>query len=198
MRILCVDDDYLSLNALKVLLQPNEVIIYTNPLEAIEFFRKEKVDIVILDIRMPQMNGVEVAKKLREINQDIKIILLSTFIESSMLKEIIQHKINGYLLKTNPEGILKSIHSVMNHQSVFDDTILPTIHFEQTNHYIDELSEIENKIVQLIAKGYNNQEIAQQLSYSLGTIRNYVSNILEVLQLRDRTQLVVYYYTKEK
>lgn len=197
MKILCVDDDALALNALKILLIPNEVIAIQNPIDALSKF-DTSFDIAILDIRMPEMNGIELAKHLRKINPDIKIILLSTFVEHAFIKQVIAEKINGYLLKSNPEGILESIHSVMNHQSVFDNSILPTMHFSESQQPIEDLSNIENEIVAYIAQGYNNQEIAEKMAYSLGTIRNYVSSILEKLALRDRTQLVVFYYTRKK
>lgn len=178
MKILCVDDDALALNALKILLIPNEVIAIQNPIDALSKF-DTSFDIAILDIRMPEMNGIELAKHLRKINPDIKIILLSTFVEHAFIKQVIAEKINGYLLKSNPEGILESIHSVMNHQSVFDNSILPTMHFSESQQPIEDLSNIENEIVAYIAQGYNNQEIAEKMAYSLGTIRNYVSSILE-------------------
>lgn len=198
MKIFCIDDDKLVLSSLKMLLEPNEVITFTSAFEGIEYFKKNDCDIVLLDIRMSELNGIEVAKRLRKIKPNCKIVLLSTFIEIDILKDVISEKFNGYLLKTNPDCILQSLESVFQGQVVFHDAILPNLSLSSTIDLSNKLNETEQTILSLIAKGYNNQEIAEELSYSLGTVRNYISNILEILDLRDRTQLVVYYYTGKK
>ncbi len=198
MKICCIDDDKLVLASLKMILETHEVITFTSPIEGIEYLKSNPCDIILLDIRMGELNGIETAKRLRNINPDFKIVLLSTFIEINVLKEVISEKLNGYLLKTSPDSILQSLESVYQGQMVFHDAILPNLSLTTTTDLSTELSETELVILELVAKGYNNQEIADELSYSLGTIRNYISNILETLDLRDRTQLVVYYYTGKK
>lgn len=198
MKICCIDDDKLVLSSLKMILESHEVITFTSPLKGIEYLKFNLCDIILLDIRMTELNGIETAKRLRKINPDFKIVLLSTFIEINVLKEVISEKLNGYLLKTNPDSILQSLESVYQGQVVFHDAILPNLSLTNTADLSTKLNETELLILELVAKGYNNQEIANELSYSLGTIRNYISNILETLELRDRTQLVVYYYTGKK
>lgn len=198
MKILCVDDDKLVLSSLKFILENQSITCFSSPLEAIEHFKLNEFDVVLLDIRMQELDGIETAKRLRKIKADCKIVLLSTFIETSVLKEVISEKLNGYLLKTSPESILQGLESVVQGQVVFHDAILPNLTLTNTTDLSAKLSETELTILELVAKGYNNQEIADELAYSLGTIRNYISNILDILDLRDRTQLVVYYYTGKK
>lgn len=194
MKILCVDDDKLALSSLEMLLDEHEITTFTSPLDAIQHYLKNEFDIILLDIRMQELNGIETAKRIRNINPDAKIILLSTFIEPDIIKELIQLKLNGYLLKVNPECILESLKTVYNGQIVLHNEILPNLSFNKKITLPKELTPIELNILELVAKGYNNQEISDKLNYSLGTIRNYISNILEILNVRDRTQLVVYYY----
>lgn len=195
-KIISIDDDKLVLLSIQMMLSNDyEVLTFQNEQEAIMSFKENEIELVILDIRMNKINGMDIAKELRKIKSDIKIVMLSTFIENDVMKYVIKEKINGYLLKTKPEKILTSIECILSGQFVYDDTIILETEVKGNPKFEKILLNNEIKILELVAKGYNNNEIATTLGYTSGTVRNYISNILEKLGLRDRTQLVVYFYT---
>ena len=168
-----VDDDVLVLNALSTILGKSGyeiVLATTDSKKAIETYKENKVDVVILDIRMKEINGVDVAIELLEYDKDAKIMLLTTFNDSDDIMRGIDRGVLGVILKDNVASLIPAIESVSLGNKIIDN--------EQ------------------IAKGLSNKEISEKLFLSEGTVRNYISGILEKLDLRDRTQLAIYYYTK--
>ncbi len=203
MNIIIVDDDKLVSLSLKTILeaQPdiNVVAMGQNGEEAITLYSKHYPDVLLMDIRMDVMNGLDAAKAIIEQHPDAKILLLTTFSDDEYIIKAIHLGAKGYILKQAFETIAPAIHAVHNGQTVFGDEIMnkiPTLIQKQESINYEEmgLSEKEFDIIKLVSDGLNNKEIASQLYLGEGTVRNYISTILEKLDLRDRTQLACYYY----
>lgn len=196
MKILIVDDDEMVIESLDIILStdPDLEIIgkATNGNEAIEFCKKNSVDIVLMDIQMPVMDGICACRIIKKINPDIKIIMLTTFNDYKNINQSLHAGASGYLLKSDDTG-----KQIMTIKTVYAG--LPTISEEALKSF--SISKIENNltprekdILELIANGFSNKEIAKQIYISEGTVRNIISIILDKLELRDRTQLAIYYW----
>ena len=201
MRLIIVDDDCLVVSSLKTILAANGFDIIatgSNGSEAITLFNEYKPDILLMDIRMQNMTGIEASEKILAEHSDAKILLLTTFNDEEYITKAINFGCKGYILKQNIDSLVPALNAVGAGSIVFDSEIISKI--PQTkparSQFKEDLNDRETDILELVADGLNNKEIASRLSLSEGTVRNYVSSILEKLNLRDRTQLVVYYYTK--
>lgn len=210
MRIIIVDDDPLVCQSLKMIIEMGSerdkrenvevVAIGHDGTEAIEFYDREKPDIILLDIRMEEMDGLTAGRKILEKHLDAKLLYLTTFLDGDYIIEALKIGASGYLMKSSFENILSAIYAVKDGQRVFGDEIvekLPGMMKEQKRKRIELLTEREMSIVEQVAEGYNNKEISEKLYLSEGTVRNYISMVLDKLELRDRTQLAIFYY-KEK
>lgn len=198
-----VDDDKLVSLSLKTILEASGQIkihgIGTNGKEAIELYETWKPDILLMDIRMETMSGLDAGKILLQNYPDAKILLLTTFADDEYIIKALHIGVKGYLLKQNFESILPALLAVQNGQTVFGDEImerLPSFIHSVPTHDLSQypITEKELELIQKVADGCNNKEIAEALYLSEGTVRNYLSQILEKLELRDRTQLAVFYY----
>jgi two-component system, NarL family, response regulator LiaR len=199
MRILLVDDDQTIIDSLMIILSKElifKVIGYANNgSEAISFINKNQVDLVLMDIRMPKMDGIEACMHIRKANPNIKIIMLTTFKDFRSIHQALLAGANGYLLKTDDvENQIKTIKNVFNGQAVFS---LEALESFTSNQAESLLTERENSCFELIAQGYSNKEIAQRLYMTEGSVRNVISIILDKLDLRDRTQIAIYYWQKK-
>ena len=203
MNIIIVDDDKLVSLSLKTILeaQPdiNVIAMGQNGLEAIELYDLHSPDVLLMDIRMDIMNGLDAATTIIEKHPDAKILLLTTFADDEYIIKAINLGAKGYILKQAFETIAPAINAVYNGQTVFGDEIMskiPTLIQKQENVDYEAmgLTDKEFEIIKLVADGLNNKEIASELYLGEGTVRNYISTILEKLELRDRTQLACYYY----
>ena len=194
-----VDDDVLVLNALSTILGKSGyeiVLATTDSKKAIETYKENKVDVVILDIRMKEINGVDVAIELLEYDKEAKIMLLTTFNDSDDIMRGIDRGVLGVILKDNVASLIPAIESVSLRNKIIDNELNIKSLFKTTKKEFDLLTQKEIEILEQIAKGLSNKEISEKLFLSEGTVRNYISGILEKLDLRDRTQLAIYYYTK--
>lgn len=194
-----VDDDVLVLNALSTILGKSGyeiVLATTDSKKAIETYKENKVDVVILDIRMKEINGVDVAIELLEYDREAKIMLLTTFNDSDDIMRGIDRGVLGVILKDNVASLIPAIESVNLGNKIIDNELNIKSLFKTTKKEFDLLTQKEIEILEQIAKGLSNKEISEKLFLSEGTVRNYISGILEKLDLRDRTQLAIYYYTK--
>lgn len=203
MNVLIIDDDSLVSMSLKTILEAtgNITVLATgkNGQEAIQLYDQYTPDVLLMDIRMEGMTGLEAGAKILENHPDAKILFLTTFSDDEYIIKSIHIGAKGYILKQAFETIAPAINSVYNGQTVFGDEIMnkipslinkqPEINFEEWN-----VNEKEFEIIRLVAEGLNNKEIAGELYLSEGTVRNYLSTILEKLNLRDRTQLACFYY----
>lgn len=199
MKILMVDDDLLVLNALSTILGKSGyeiVLATTDSKKAIETYKENKIDVVILDIRMKDVNGVDVAIEILDFDKDAKIMLLTTFNDRDDIIRALNKGVLGVILKDNVASIIPAIESVSLGNKILDNELNLKNLFNTTKKDFDLLTQKEIEILEQIAKGLSNKEISEKLFLSEGTVRNYISGILEKLDLRDRTQLAIYYYTK--
>jgi len=205
-KVLIVDDNPAVLDGLKIILELENfdvVSLCTNAKEAIEFLENRHVDVVLMDIRMPVMDGIEGTFNIKTKFPNVKVIILTTFCEKDYIEKSLSFGADGYILKSSDaKHIVNSILSVLDGKVVMDKEIALYISdvlkrtskqlFEKTQN----LSERELEIAKLISQGYSNKEIARMLFISEGTVRNYITSILQKLNLKNRTQIAVYYLTK--
>ncbi|SDJ23257.1 response regulator transcription factor [Natribacillus halophilus] len=201
MKILIVDDDPLVCQSLKLLLEKEadiEVIgLAADGQEAIDQCETALPDVVLMDIRMPNMDGIESTKQLKVKWPELRIMMLTTFKDEQNIRLAIQAGAEGYLLKsTAVENMAQQIRALMAGGSVLDADVLQEIMNPEVHDEVDGLTERENDIAAAIAQGLSNKEIADQLFLSVGTVRNTLSVILDKLELRDRTQLAIYYWKR--
>ena len=193
MRIVIADDDMLVSGALRTILEKDQDIevqgIASNGKEAIELYRKYEPDVLLMDIRMSPMSGLEASEE---------ILLLTTFSDDEYIVKALKCGVKGYLLKQDYASILPAIRAVCTGQTVFGTQIisrLPELLERKSafDYETYEITEKERAVMKLVADGKSNKEIAGEMFLSEGTIRNYISEILDKLNLRDRTQLAVFY-----
>lgn len=203
MKLVIIDDDCLVSGALKTILEMNPDILVcatgTDGTDAVKLYREYLPDILLMDIRMKHMNGLEATAEIRKEFPDAKILLLTTFSDDEYIVKALQLGAKGYLLKQDYTNLLPALEAVASGQTVFGCEIvskLPGL-FRKTESFdyaSADISTREQEIISLIANGMSNKEIASELFLSEGTVRNYLSNILDKLNLRDRTQVAVFYY----
>lgn len=204
MKIVVIDDDQLVSISLKTILESTGTIQVlatgSSGSDAIQLYQRYRPDVLLMDIRMDGMNGLDAAKKILGTYPDAKILFLTTFSDDEYISSALTIGVKGYILKQDFKGIAPALEAVMNGQNVYGDKVitkLPSlVNSRNTFDYAKyDIGEKEQEILHLVAKGLNNKEIADTLFLSEGTVRNYISSILQKLDLRDRTQLAVFYYT---
>ncbi|GCF92888.1 DNA-binding response regulator [Enterococcus florum] len=204
-RVVIVDDDRLVTESLKTILEASEEITVTgtghSASEAVSLFLQERPDVLLSDIRMGESTGIQAAKEILRQVPDAVILLLTTFSDDDYIREALELGVKGYLIKQNLSAIVPAIRAVSNGQSVFGTEIVGKLNefIHQPSSSSEkpkciELSEREEAILLAVANGKNNKEIAQSLFLSEGTVRNYISQLLDKCQVRDRTQLAIFYY----
>lgn len=203
LKVLIVDDDELVCDGLKLLLDMEddfEVIgVAHNGMEAFALCEKLMPDIVLMDIRMPDIDGVIGTKMIKEKFNQVKIVILTTFKDDEYIKEAIKAGAEGYILKNQKaDTIIESLRAVSKGSFVFQKEVASSISsMLKEGHKVDmskfNLSQREMEVMKLVADGLSNKEIGDKLFISDGTVRNYVTTILEKLNLRDRTQLAIFY-----
>lgn len=201
-KILIADDDELIRESLKIILNMDEdfsvVATASNGLEAVKACLKADIDVALLDVRMPVMNGVEALKEIVS-KCSTKTLILTTFDEDEYIKDALKHGAMGYLLKNNsPEKIKNAIYTVVNGNIVLQDTIINKIISHDKENQVNftknnKFTEREKEIIKLISEGLSNKEIALNLYISEGTVKNYISSILDKTCLNHRTQIAIYY-----
>jgi len=204
MNLLIVDDDQLIVTSLKIILEsdPNIHVIGTGTSgeEALNLFTILQPDILLMDIRMPGLTGIETGQKLLLQYPETKILYLTTFTDDEYIVEALRIGAKGYLLKQDFDSLIPALYAVYKGQNVFGNEIinkLPQLLVNETNTKglaAFNLTDKEQLIIEEVANGLNNKEIAEKLFLGEGTIRNYISTILDKLELRDRTQLAIFYY----
>lgn len=203
MKIVIADDDIFVSGALKTILEASGKITVaatgSDGTEAVDLYRVYQPDVLLMDIRMKEKSGLDASAEILEEFPDAKILLLTTFSDDEYIVKALKLGAKGYLLKQDYASILPALEAVCSGQTVFGTEIMSRIpeliHSGSSFHYEDyDISRRELEIIRLIADGLSNKEIASQLFLSEGTVRNYLSSILDKLQLRDRTQVAVFYY----
>lgn len=207
-KLLLADDQDILTEGLKLILGAEEDIEITgtanNGKKAYDLCRLRKTDVVLMDIQMPEVNGVEATLMIKRDFPDIKIIVLTTFNDDEYIYDALKNGASGYLLKdASPAEILKAVRAVYNGGALIQPEVavkvidkFSQLANETVDKHIDKraelLTEREIEICRLIAEGKNNQEIAEQLFLSQGTVKNHITRVLIKLDLRDRTQLAVF------
>lgn len=215
-KILIADDQELIRESLKIILSTNnefEVIdTVGSGKEVVESIRRHIPDIILMDVRMPDMDGVQCTKFVKEVYPEIKVIVLMTFDDDEYIFSALKYGASGYLLKgVSLDELTSAIKTVLQGGAIFNPNVaskVTKIFSEMAKNNIvaerihDEdlpnLSDTEWKIIQQVSQGLSNKEIAEILKFTEGTIRNYLSVILDKLQLRDRTQLAIWYIHRGK
>ena len=203
MNVLIVDDDIFVSGALKTILESSGDITVpatgSDGKEAVELFRRYHPDVLLMDIRMKEVSGLDAAAEILNEFPDARILLLTTFSDDEYIVRALKLGAKGYLLKQDYASILPALRAVYSGQTVFGHEIISKIpeliqSGPSFNYREHDISEREQEIIRLIADGLSNKEIAARLFLSEGTVRNYLSSVLDKLHLRDRTQVAVFYY----
>ncbi|NLW21680.1 MAG: response regulator transcription factor [Tissierellia bacterium] len=201
MNIIIIDDDPLVVESLKTIIEANGIEILAvgyDGKQAYQLYKKYKPDLILMDIRMEGLSGLDAAKNILDMDPGAKILLITTFQDDEYIGAALSLGCKGYILKQNIKGIIPAINAVYSGNLVFDSKIVSNIKKYSKREDMDiGLSHRELDILLLVAEGLNNREIAERLFLSEGTVRNYISNMLNKLSLRDRTQLAIYYYKKK-
>ena len=212
MKVLIVDDDKLVAMSLKTIVESDKDIEVlatgSSGAEAIQLYDEYKPDVLLMDIRMAGMTGLEAGEEILNKYKDAKILYLTTFNDDEYIVKALSIGAKGYIIKQDFDSIIPSLKTVSSGQTVFGNEItekLPNIltdgkrsssSNEESSFDYEKygLTDQEFEIVKCVADGLSNKEIADKLFLSEGTVRNYISNILSKLNLRDRTNLAIFYY----
>ena len=193
-RIVIAEDQRMLLGALGSLLSLEDdmeiVGKASNGQEAIALAHEQQPDVCIMDIEMPIKTGLEAAEELKESN--CKVIILTTFARSGYFQRALKAGVSGYLLKDSPsEELASSIRSIMSGRRIYAPELIDDAYAEE-----NPLTEREKEVLSLIADGKNTREIADALSIKNGTVRNYISTILDKLEVKNRIEAITRF--KEK
>jgi len=214
-RIVIIDDDDMITMSLEMIISADpefEVVAKGHSgRDAIRLYQEYHPDLLLSDIRMEDMNGLDAAEEILAQDHQAVILLLTTFSDDEYIVKALKLGVKGYLLKQDYTSLLVSLRAALNGQSVFGGAVvnkLPEIMQkagEESMAYTGDvagstfdykahdITEKEYQVIQLVSEGYSNKEIAERIFLSEGTVRNYLSQILEKLELRDRTQLAIFY-----
>ncbi len=203
MKVLIVDDDALIRDSLSMLLNMEEdfdvVGTAENAQQALDICRRQQPDIVLMDIRMPVMDGVLGTKMLKEQFPGINVVILTTFRDDEYITQALKNGARGYILKSQPaDSIIEGLRAVAKGHMVLEQDVAESISakLKEKQSFSPEdyqLTAREVEILQLVGQGMSNREIASKLFLTEGTTRNYITHLLEKLKLRDRTQLAIFY-----
>ncbi|HEX2937586.1 MAG TPA: response regulator transcription factor [Ruminiclostridium sp.] len=203
MKVLIADDDALVRDGLKLLLSLEDgievVATAENGQDAFEKCGEYSPDIVLMDIRMPEVDGVIGTGLIKKRYPGISVVILTTFRDDEYIKEALKNGAAGYILKSMPaDAMVQNLRAVAKGGVVFQREIAGTISSMikeggKTDASALGLSQRETEVMRLVSDGLSNREISEKLYISEGTVRNYVTVILEKLGLRDRTQLAIFY-----
>ena len=193
-RIVIAEDQQMLLGALGSLLNLEDdmevVGKASNGEEALTLVQQHQPNVCIMDIEMPGMSGLEAAEKLKDVG--CKVIILTTFSRSGYFQRALKAGVSGYLLKDSPsEELASSIRSIIAGRRIYAPELMDDVYSEE-----NPLTEREKEVLELVADGKNTKEIADQLSIKTGTVRNYISTILEKLDVKNRIEAIT--QSKEK
>lgn len=202
-RVMIVDDQDIVRQGLKVMLEQDEKIKVIHEAEngkdAIDILEKNHlIHLILMDVRMPVMNGMEATRIIKEKWPEMKVLILTTFNDEQYAMETLKDGASGFLLKTaDSKRLISAVYSAMKdglpiHEEVAAKVIPNLLNKEETKEVPTELTERELAIIKRIGEGKTNKEIAKELFLSVGTVKNYLTNILQKLHLRDRTQLAIF------
>ncbi|EGD37129.1 DNA-binding response regulator [Streptococcus sanguinis SK150] len=198
MKILLVDDHQMVRLGLKSYLELQEDIAEVseavNGKEGVEQALADRPDVIIMDIVMPEMNGIEATLAILKEWPEAKILILTSYLDNEKIYPVLDAGAHGYMLKTSSaEEILRAVKKVAKGEFAIETEVSKKVEYHRNHIELHEdLTARERDILGLLAKGYENQRIADELFISLKTVKTHVSNILSKLEVSDRTQAVVY------
>ena len=198
MKILLVDDHEMVRLGLKSYLDLQadvEVVAESsNGREGVEQALELRPDVIIMDIVMPEMNGIEATMAILETWPEAKILILTSYLDNEKIYPVLDAGAKGYMLKTSSaDEILHAVRKVARGEIAIETEVSKKVQYHRNHIELhDDLTARERDILGLLAKGYENQRIADELFISLKTVKTHVSNILSKLEVGDRTQAVVY------
>ena len=205
-RLLLVDDQRLMRDGLRILLELESDFEVVGEAEdgakVLETYQQLRPDVVLMDIRMPVVDGVEATRRLRDFDPDARVIILTTFDDNEYIFEGLRAGALGYLLKdVSGEELADAIRKVAAGGSMIEPSVarkvvaefarLAPVIPQATEALLEPLSEREVEILKLVSQGLTNKEIAARLYLAEGTVKNYVTSILQKIDARDRTQAAI-------
>lgn len=203
--VMIVDDDPFVSGSLKIILD-NEPDIEVKAVansgeEAVKLAPEVAPDVIVMDIRMEGMNGTEAAQKILENGSKAAVLFLTTFLDDEYINKALKIGAMGYIIKQDCGSLPSSVRAVASGQAVFGGKVvekLPDLlnRKERFDPSKFDITPKELEVIELVADGLSNKEIAEKMFLGEGTVRNMVSSILTKLDLRDRTQLACFYYQK--
>ena len=201
-KLMIVDDHSMIREGLKQLLELEgefEVIAEAaDGVECIEKLKEVTPEVLLLDINMPNMNGLEVLEKIKEFKWDIRVLVLTVHNEVEYLLKAVDIGINGYLLKDSESAELKkAILSVVNGEDYIQPSLIPVLNAKmidrsKDNEKLEKLTKRELQVLKLLAVGKLNRQVAEELDISERTVKNHVSSIFKKIEVKDRTQAAVF------
>lgn len=192
-RIIIAEDQGMMLGALSSLLNMEDdfevIATASNGEEAIDLVKEHQPDICIMDIEMPVKSGLDAAEALQK--HACKIIILTTFARTGYFERARKAGVRGYLLKDNPiENLTEAIRSIMNNRRIYDPELVDRLYADDDNLIENPLTARESEVLILISEGKSTKEVAAELYLSHGTVRNYMSVILDKLQVSNRIEAI--------
>lgn len=203
MRLIVVDDDRLVVDSLKIILgaQPQIEVVGTgaNGNDAVSLYAEHAPDIALLDIQMPERDGLSAAREILEHEPTARVVFLTTFSDDEYIVSALKLGARGYLIKTDVSAIPPALAQVMSGKRVLEGKAIEDINFDGAGvearrpAAFVSLTDREFEVAELIARGLDNKEIAATAYMGEGTVRNHISSILAKMGLRNRTQIAIAY-----
>jgi len=203
-KVLIADDHQVVRQGLRTFLELHEDILIVGEavdgIEAVNLARELTPDVILMDLVMPQLDGISAIKQIKELDEPPQVIALTSFTEDEKVFPAIQAGASSYLLKdVSPEDLVEAIRATHHGEARLHPDIVQML-MEQVTHQpgngqdqrLEDLTRRELEVARFVAKGLSNREIAQQLTISHRTVKTHMSNILSKLDLSDRTQLAIY------
>jgi len=198
LKLIIVDDHILFIEGVRSLIQQEKDMVITavanDGKEALRIIRNERPDIVLMDINMPHLNGIEVTRYVNQFDRNIKVIILSTYNEDHLVEKAKQYGANGYMVKnSSKDELLQTIRLVAQGHACFPyrNPKKPDL-FSENDSFLKRfnITSRESEILQYIKEGYTNAQIAQQLYLSIYTVETHRKNIMRKLGLSTQAQLL--------
>ncbi len=207
-RVLLVDDDDLMRAGLRAVLSSDQAITVvgegSDGRGSAELVRRLEPDVVLMDVRMPDLDGISATREILDASPAVKVVILTTFEQDDYVFGALRAGASGFLLKrTKPEELIAAIHTIAAGDSLLSPSVTRTVIERMAEQPVtdrsadgrlDELTRREREVLELIARGLSNSEIAAAFVIEQSTVKTHVKRILMKLRLRDRVQAVIFAY----